>query len=65
MGEQLLTPTDVTKKLRISRAKFYKIKGRLMAKGMKKVVIDGNTKYLESSIDAMIKRAAEREEPLV
>ncbi len=65
MAEQLLTPTDVARKLRISRAKFYAIRSRLMARGMKKIVIDGCTKFTESSIDALIQRAAEREEPLV
>lgn len=65
MAEQLLTPTEVAKKLRISRAKFYMIRARLMARGMKRVTVDAATKYLESSIDAMILRAAEREEPLV
>ena len=64
MAEQLLTPTDVTKKLRISRSKFYRIRARLIASGMKRVTIDGSVKYLESSIDKMILRAAEREEPL-
>lgn len=64
MGEQLLTPTDVCKKLRISRSKFYAIRGRLMARGMKRVVVDGNTKFLESSIDRLIMQAAETETPI-
>ena len=59
MSERLLTPTDVYRqKLRISRAKFYRIRARLIAAGMKPVVIDGSTKYLESSLDAMILKAA-------
>ena len=65
MGEQLLTPTDVAKKLRISRSKFYAIRARLMAAGMRKVVIDGCTKFTESSIDRLINKAAETENPLV
>ncbi len=64
MAEQLLTPTDVTKKLRISRSKFYNIRARLIARGMNKVVVGGSTKYLESSIDRMIIRAAENDQPL-
>ena len=64
MAEQLLTPTDVTKKLRISKSKFYNIRARLIARGMKKVIVGGNTKYLESSIDRMIIRAAENDQPL-
>ena len=64
MAEQLLTPTDVTKKLRISRSKFYNLRARLIARGMKKVIVGGNTKYLESSIDRMIIRSAENDQPL-
>jgi hypothetical protein len=64
MGEQLLTPTDVTKKLRISRAKFYRIRGQLIANGVKTVVIGGNTKYIESSIDRLILKCAEEERPM-
>lgn len=64
MAEQLLTPTNVKDKLKISRSKFYRIKPRLIAAGMKTVSIDGSVKYLESSIDAMIRRAAETEVPL-
>ncbi len=64
MTEQLLTPTDVTKKLRISRAKFYRIRAKLIASGMKRVVIGGSVKYLESSIDKLLRKAAETEVPL-
>ncbi len=64
MAEQLLTPTDVTKKLRISRTKFYNLRARLIARGMNRVIVGGNTKYLESSIDRMIIRAAENDQPL-
>ena len=65
MSEYLLTPTDVYRKLRVSRSKFYRIKARLIANGMKTVVIDGSTKYLESSLDEMILRAAENGRPLI
>ena len=65
MGEQLLTPTDVTKKLRISRVKFYRIRARLISNGMQTVAIDGSAKYLESSIDAMILRSAQEGRGLV
>lgn len=58
MAEQLLRPTDVIKKLRISKAKFYRIRAKLICSGMQTVKIDGSVKYLESSIDAMILRAA-------
>lgn len=61
MSEQLLTPTEVYKKLRISRSKFYRIRAKLIANGLQTVKIDGSVKYLESSLDRMILRAAERE----
>ena len=64
MAEQLLTPTDVMRKLRISRAKFYRIRAKLLAQGMRTVVIGGSVKYVESSIDKMILRAVEKEVPL-
>jgi len=63
--EQLLRPCEVYRKLRISKSKFYRIQSRLIAAGMKRVKIDGNNKFLESSIDEMIRKAAESEMPLV
>jgi hypothetical protein len=64
MSEQLLTPTDVTKKLRISRAKFYRIRGQLVASGVATITIGGNTKYLESSIDKLLLRCAQEGRPI-
>jgi len=58
MAEQLLTPTDVKNKLRISRSKFYRLRARLIANGMQTVKVDGSVKYLESSIDELILRCA-------
>jgi predicted DNA-binding transcriptional regulator AlpA len=58
MSEQLLTPTDVKNKLRISRSKFYRLRAKLIANGMKTVKVEGSVKYLESSIDEMILRCA-------
>ncbi len=65
MSEQLLTPTDVTKKLRISRVKFYRIRAKLISNGMQTVTIDGSVKYLESTIDEMILRSAREGRGLV
>lgn len=62
--EQLLRPKEVYTKLRISKSKFYRIQSKLIAAGMKRVRIDGNNKFLESSIDKMIRRAAETETPI-
>jgi predicted DNA-binding transcriptional regulator AlpA len=65
MAEQLLTPTDVKNKLRISRSKFYRLRAKLIANGMKTVKVEGSVKYLESSIDEMILRCASEGRPLV
>ena len=64
MTERLLNPIDAAKKLGISRPSFYKMKARLIAKGMKKVRVGRRVKYLESSIDRIIMRAAVMERPL-
>ena len=64
MAEQLLTPTDVKDKLKISRSKFYRLRARLIANGMQTVKVDGSVKYLESSIDEMILRCASEGRPL-
>jgi predicted DNA-binding transcriptional regulator AlpA len=65
MAEQLLTPTDVKNKLRISRSKFYRLRAKLIANGMKTVKVEGSVKYLESSIDGLILRCASEGKPLV
>ncbi len=64
MAEKLLKPIEVSRKLGISRAKFYTLRAKLTARGMKKVIVGGSTKYLESSIDRMIIRSAENDQPL-
>ncbi|MBW8015728.1 MAG: helix-turn-helix domain-containing protein [Planctomycetes bacterium] len=65
MGEQLLTPTNVKDKLRISRSKFYRLRAKLIANGMQTVKVDGSVKYLESSLDDLILRCAAEGRPLV
>lgn len=65
MAEQLLSPLDVTRKLRISRATFYRFRGRLIANGLKTVTIGGNVKYVESTIDKLILKCAEDGKPMV
>jgi predicted DNA-binding transcriptional regulator AlpA len=64
MAEKLLTPIEVSRKLGISKAKFYRLRARLTARGMKKITVGGSPKYLESSIDRMIIRSAEKDQPL-
>ena len=65
MAEQLLKPKVVAQKLGISIATFYRIRGQLLAKGVKTVTIRGNPKYVESSIDWLIAKCAAEERPLV
>ncbi len=62
--EQLLKACDVYRRLSISNSKFYRIRLRLVANGLKVVSIDGNDKYLESSLDEMIRRAAKNGTPI-
>ena len=59
MSEQLLTPTDVARKLRVSRATFYRMRGGLIAKGVKTILVGSHVRYLESSLDVLIRQAAE------
>ena len=63
--EQLLTPTQVYRKLSISRSKFYRIRARLLANGVRTIWIDGSLKYLQSSIDRLIERCVRNGRPLV
>ncbi len=65
MGEQLLNPMDVAGKLKISRTTFYAIRPQLIARGLKTLKVGKNIKYLESSLDALIRKCVEEERPLV
>lgn len=62
--EQLLTATDAARKLGISRTTFYKILAPLKAKGVKTVKIRSLDRYVESTIDEVIRKASETERPL-
>ena len=64
MAEQLLTPEGVAKKLKISRTTFYDLRPRLIANGIKTMKVGKNIKYLESSIDALIRRCVETGQPM-
>jgi sugar-specific transcriptional regulator TrmB len=59
MAEQLLKPMDAAERLKVKRTKFYDIRPRLIAMGLKTVRVGKQVKYLESSLDALIKRCAE------
>ena len=62
--EQLLTATDAARKLGISRTTFYKIIASLKAKGVKTVKIRSVDRYVESTIDEVIRKAAETKRSL-
>lgn len=64
-GEQLLRPKVVAQKLGVSIATLYRIRGQLIARGVKVVTIRGDPKYIESSIDRLIAKCAAEERPLV
>lgn len=61
MPEQLLKPIEVARRLGISKTKFYEIRPRLLARGMKQVTVGNSPKYLESSLDKLILQLADSE----
>jgi predicted DNA-binding transcriptional regulator AlpA len=65
MAKQLLTTKQTAQRLGISRANFYRIRAKLIAKGLKTTRIGSSTKYLESSLDKLIDRAINADRPLV
>ena len=65
MAKQLLTTKQTAQRLGISMATFYRIRSKLLAKGLKTTTIGSGTKYLESSLDKMIDRAINADRPLV
>ena len=67
MTEQLLTAGQVAKRLAISRTQFYRLLPCLLASGLQtaNVLTGGRTRYLASSVDRMISRAADRNTPII
>jgi sugar-specific transcriptional regulator TrmB len=65
MAENYLTVNEITKRLKIGRTKFYAILPKLMAKGLKKIVIGHHVRFFESSLETLLKKAAETETPVV
>ena len=63
-GEQLITAAEVARRLKISRTYFYMVLGKLLDRGLKRVRMGSRWKYLQSSFDRMIERAAENGRPL-
>ena len=65
MAEQLLKPMEVARRLGICRAKFYVLRPKLVAKGLKGTRVGKNVKYLESSLEELIDTAIRTGLPLV
>jgi len=65
MAKQLLTPLQAAKRLGICRAKFYVLRPKLIAKGLKGTRVGKNMKYLESSLEELIQTAVDTDTPLV
>ena len=64
MKEQLLTPKQAAAKLAVNVRTFYRYRARLIAKGLQQVKFGQYPKYRESSLDKLIKQAAETGEEL-
>jgi predicted DNA-binding transcriptional regulator AlpA len=64
MAKQLLTTRQTMQRLGVSPATFYRIRAKLMARGLKHTKIGKRTKYLESSLDKVIERAINAGRPI-
>ena len=56
MAEQFLKPMEVAQRLSLKRTRFYEIRPKLIALGLKTARIDGTVRYLESSLDEAMLR---------
>ena len=65
MSKQLLTTKQTAQRLGVSMAAFYRIRSKLLAKGLKHTKVGRSTKYLESSLDKIIDRAINADRPVV
>jgi len=64
MAEQLLSIREAAKRFGVSRSTFYEYQPKLIAKGLQRVVAGRLPRFVESSIDRVIKTAAEKDIPL-
>jgi hypothetical protein len=64
MSEQLLTQTDVTRRLHISKTTFYRMRHRLAVLGLEHVILGGMIRYREASLDRLIADAAQQKKPI-
>lgn len=59
MSERLLQLGETAKRLGISRRQFYRLRPRLIARGLQEVRVGKLPKYREVSVDDIIRTAAE------
>lgn len=59
MAEQLLSVSKVSERLSVSRRQFYRLRPRLVAKGLQEITVGHQRKYREASLDHVIQKAAE------
>ncbi len=64
MSEAYLTIDELAAKLKVGKTKLYAVLPSLMARGLKKTIVGRRARYLESSLDAVLKKAAETETPI-
>lgn len=64
MAELLLSSKQAAVRLGISLRSFHRYRAKLIALGMQKIRAGHRVVYRESSIDRIIRWAAENEEPL-
>ena len=64
MPEQLLNVKQASARLGISVRSFHRYRPKLIALGLQRIRAGHRVVYRESSIDRIIRLAAEREEPL-
>jgi Mn-dependent DtxR family transcriptional regulator len=64
MSEQLLTQTDVTQRLHISKTTFNRMRHRLASLGLQHVILGGMIRYRQASLDRLIADCAEQKKPM-
>ena len=59
MARRFITTTQAAQRLEVSRATFYRMRPKLIARGLKRIKIGGYSRYLESSLEKVITKAME------
>jgi hypothetical protein len=59
MAERLLQLGEVAKRLGVSKRQFYRLRPRLIARGLQEITVGQHRKYRERSLDLLIQNAAE------